>query len=69
MIDVKTWYQSRAVWGAIAALAATLVRATGYEPGPDGVQQLADAALSTATGIGALIALFGRIAATHRIVR
>lgn len=67
MPDAKSWYQSKAVWGAIAALLATLIRATGHDPGLDAVQQLTDAALSTATGLGALVALYGRISATHRI--
>lgn len=68
MPDTKTWYQSKAVWGAIAALLATLIRMTGHEPGADAVQQITDAALSAATGLGALLALYGRISATHRIV-
>lgn len=67
MQDSKSWYQSKAVWGAIAALLATLVRATGHDPGGDMVQQMSDAALSAATGLGALAALCGRISATHRI--
>lgn len=68
MNDVKTWYQSRAVWGAIAALASTLVRASGHDPGIEGTQVMVDAALNVTTGVGALVALYGRIAATHRIV-
>lgn len=67
MNDAKMWYQSRAVWGAIAALAATLIRASGHDPGPGGEAALADAALTLATGIGALVALYGRLAATSRI--
>nr|WP_316653313.1 hypothetical protein [uncultured Gellertiella sp.] len=69
MTETKNWYQSKAVWGAIAALAATLIRATGHDPGIDGVQQLADGALNAATGIGALLALYGRISATGKILR
>lgn len=67
MIDEKTWYQSRAVWGAIAALGATLIRASGHDPGVDGMQMMAGASLNIATGVGALMALYGRIAATSRI--
>lgn len=69
MAETKYWYQSRAVWGAIAALAATLIRASGYDPGMGGEAALADAALNIATGIGALGALYGRLAATSTIIR
>ena len=64
MTETKYWYQSRAVWGAIAALACTLIRATGHDPGPDMATALTDVALDVATGLGALAALYGRIAAT-----
>ena len=67
MNDTKTWYQSKAVWGAIAALLATLARMTGHEPGIDSAQAMTDALLNTATGIGALAALYGRLSATSRI--
>ncbi len=69
MTDTKLWYQSRAVWGAIAALAATLIRASGHDPGIGGEAALADAALNIATGLGALTALYGRLAAERRIVK
>ena len=69
MLDSKPWYQSRAVWGAIAALLATLVRATGHDPGPDAETHLTTAALDIATGLGALSALYGRLAATQVIAK
>lgn len=69
MSDSKYWYQSRAVWGAMAALVATLIRASGHDPGAAGEAAMAEAALDIATGIGALAALYGRLAATHLIVR
>lgn len=69
MTDEKLWYQSRAVWGAIAALVATLIRASGHDPGIDGETAIANAALDIATGLGALAALYGRIAAVSVIAR
>lgn len=69
MPDEKNWYQSRAAWGAIAALSATLIRISGHDPGIEGTQLMVDAALNIATGLGALVALYGRIAATSRITR
>jgi hypothetical protein len=69
MMNEKTWYQSRAAWGAIAALCATLIRISGHDPGLDGAQLMVDAGLNIATGLGALVALYGRIAATSRITR
>ncbi len=67
MSDTKLWYQSKAVWGAIAALIATLARMSGHDPGLGSPELIADALLNTATGIGALAALYGRLAATSRI--
>lgn len=67
MNETKLWYQSKAVWGAIAALIATLARMSGHDPGLGSPEVIADALLNTATGIGALAALYGRLAATSRI--
>jgi len=35
MIDSKAWYQSKTVWGALIAVAASLLRLGGVELGLD----------------------------------
>lgn len=67
MTDLKPWYQSRAVWGALVAIAASVMRSAGLGL-PEGAEgEIADAALSLAGTAGGLAALYGRIVATRPI--
>jgi hypothetical protein len=70
MIDTKLWYQSKTVWGALIAIAASLLQATGVDFDLAGQDQLAEnlVALSGAIGaIGGLVALYGRMSADKRL--
>ncbi|MGV8935999.1 MAG: hypothetical protein ACOH2J_02690 [Allorhizobium sp.] len=67
MIDSKAWYQSKTVWGALIAVAASVLRLAGVELGLDMQGQLADAAVTLAGTIGGLLALYGRVAAKAAI--
>ncbi|PWW02223.1 hypothetical protein DFR52_102891 [Hoeflea marina] len=67
MNEIKPWYQSKAVWGALIAVAASAVRVGGIELGLEDQGQLADAAVSLAGTIGGLLALYGRVSAKNRI--
>lgn len=69
MIDSKAWYQSKTVWGALIAVAASLLRLGGVELGLDIQGQLADAAVTLAGAIGGLLALYGRVSAQASIGR
>lgn len=63
MDGMKTWYQSKTIWGALIAVAASLARAGGVEVAADIQAQLADIAVTLAGVAGGLLAIYGRIAA------
>lgn len=63
MQSEKKWYESRTVWGGLVALGAALAGLAGLQvPGP-AQEALTTAVLDTATAIGALVAIYGRLAA------
>jgi hypothetical protein len=59
----KAWYQSRTVWGALVAIAATLLHGFGIDLGSDLQNQLADLAMTLAGAAGGLVAIYGRVKA------
>ncbi len=67
MDGIKQWYQSKAVWGGVIAIIASLVQLMGYHISQDLQGDLADQAVTLAGAIGGLVAIWGRIAATHGI--
>jgi hypothetical protein len=64
---VKAWYRSRTVWGALIAIAATLLHGFGIDLGSDVQNQLADVAMTLAGAAGGLIAIYGRVLAQTAI--
>ena len=67
MDETKQWYLSKTVWGALVAIAASLLQGMGLELGPDAQSQLADDFVSLAGAIGGLIAIYGRLTAEKRV--
>lgn len=67
MEEMKTWYQSRTIWGAIIAISASVAHAGGYSLSVADQGQLADAALSLAGTAGGLIAIWGRMKASAKV--
>lgn len=67
MNDVKAWYQSRTVWGALIAILASLGNAVGVEMTTGDEGELADLVVAAIGTIGGLVALFGRISARRRV--
>ena len=67
MEDMKTWYQSRTIWGAVIAISASLAHAGGYNLTVADQGQFADAALSLAGTVGGLVAIWGRMKATAKV--
>ncbi|MGJ7037619.1 hypothetical protein [Shinella sp. BE166] len=65
--DLKAWYQSRTVWGALIAIIASLANAAGLEVTAGDEGELADLVVSAVGTIGGLIALYGRISARRRV--
>jgi hypothetical protein len=67
MNDIKLWYQSKTVWGALVAIAAGLLQMLGVDLDADGQMQLADGLMAFAGAIGGLVALYGRLSADKKV--
>lgn len=67
MNDVKNWYQSRTVWGALIAILASLAHAIGVEVTAGDQAELADLLVAAVGAAGGLMALVGRISASRRV--
>ncbi|QRI64383.1 hypothetical protein JQ506_05085 [Shinella sp. PSBB067] len=67
MNDVKAWYQSRTVWGALIAILASLAHAIGVEVTAGDQAELADLLVAAVGAAGGLMALVGRISASRRV--
>lgn len=67
MDEMKQWYLSKTVWGALVAIVASLLSGIGFELGADAQGELADDLVSLAGAIGGLIAIYGRLTAEKRL--
>lgn len=67
MIDAKPWYLSKTVWGAIVAVGASLAGLAGVHVDGGTQASLVDAAFQIVSAAGGVIALLGRISASHRL--
>lgn len=67
MDDMKTWYRSKTVWGALIAILAPLVRYAGLELGAAEQEEIVNAIMTIVATAGGLLALYGRIAARAAI--
>ena len=67
MNDVKAWYRSRTVWGALVAILASLAHGAGVEVTAGDEAELADLLVAAVGVVGGLLALIGRISASRRV--
>jgi hypothetical protein len=67
MLEMKPWYQSKTVWGALIAMAAPLFGRAGLELGGAEQAEIADALTTLAGTLGGLLALYGRLTATKGV--
>jgi len=67
MLDMKPWYQSKTVWGALIAMSAPLLRGVGLDLAGSDQAVLADALVTLAGTFGGLLALYGRLTATKGV--
>lgn len=65
--DVKAWYQSRTVWGALIAIIASLANAAGIEVTSGDGAELAELIVAAVGTVGGFVALIGRISARRRV--
>lgn len=67
MDGMKFWYQSKTVWGALIAVAASALQLAGIEMGSDVQADLAEIAVTLAGAAGGLLAIYGRLTAASGI--
>lgn len=67
MIEEKAWYLSTTIWGSLVAVASALAATAGITIDPDSQVAIADAVLQLIAAGGALVAIYGRLSATHMI--
>ena len=67
MNDVKAWYRSRTVWGALVAILASLAHGAGIEVTAGDEAELADLIVAAVGAAGGLVALVGRISARRQV--
>ena len=65
--DTKSIFASKGVWGGAIAVLAALAGLFGYAVSPEQQAQIVETAALVASGVGGLVSLWGRIAATRRI--
>jgi hypothetical protein len=63
MDGMKSWYQSKTVWGAVIAIAASALHMAGIELGSQAQSELVDIAVTLAGAAGGLLAVYGRVVA------
>lgn len=67
MEQVKPFYKSRGVIGAVMVLAGVAAQALGYTFGPEEQQAAVNLVSAALEAVGGLVALWGRLAATKQI--
>jgi hypothetical protein len=67
MENSKAWYQSKAVWGGLIAVLASVLQARGMEVSPVAQVDLAEAGTSLVGAVGGLLAVYGRLSAKASI--
>ena len=67
-MDSKPWYQSKTMWGAILAILAPVIGQLLHHSFSDtDIQSGADAFAAIGSGIGGIVAIYGRTKATTAI--
>lgn len=67
MVEEKNWYESKTIWGALIAVAASVTGAMGLTVDTGAQSDLADALVQLVGAVGAMIAIYGRLSATDII--
>ena len=65
--DEKNWYESRTVWGSVAAILAGVGAAFGVDFDGSLQEDLTEVLFSLASTVGGALALIGRFTATSRL--
>lgn len=65
MVEEKRWYQSTTIWGSLISVAAALTAGFGIVIDAATQADIATAIVQIVGGAGALVAIYGRLRATH----
>lgn len=68
MDEIKPWYQSKTVWGAVITLASMAAACAGIEVDDPDRQALTELLVVTGGAVGGILSLVGRLVARGRIV-
>jgi hypothetical protein len=67
MTDMKPWWQSKTLWGAVVTIASAVLGLTGLDLAEADREALTGLLASLGAGLGGVIAIMGRIRARSRI--
>ena len=67
MTDIKPWWQSKTLWGAIVPLGSASLGLAGLDLGETDREALIELLTSLGAALGGVIAIFGRVTAKSRI--
>ncbi len=67
MVDLKNWYSSKTIWGALISVVASVLHFAGIDLAPADKNQLVDAIVNIAGALGGLLAVYGRVTAKAAI--
>ena len=67
MPDLKNWYNSKTIWGAIIAILASALQFAGVDIAAADRGEIVDAVVNIAGALGGLLAVYGRVTATSVI--
>lgn len=67
MGDLKNWYSSKTIWGAVVAILASAMHFTGVDIATGDRSLIVDAIVNIAGALGGLLAVYGRVTAKSAI--
>ena len=67
MDDLKHWYHSKTIWGALISVGASVLHATGFDIPAGDQGQIVDSIVNIAGAVGGLLAVYGRLTASSAI--
>jgi hypothetical protein len=66
-VEVKKWWQSKAVWGGLIAVGSAVAGAFGIVVDEPTQEQIAEYAVVIAGAVGGLLAIYGRLKADKKL--
>jgi len=66
-MDTKSWYLSKTIWGAILMIIGLVLNQLGYTLTAEDQATLVDVVVALASGVGAILTIYGRIKASKQI--